>query len=437
METETETTSADEVADLPPRPLWRNRDYLILWVGGAISTLGAQASALALPLLILATTGSPAQAGLVGALRGLPYVLFGLPAGGLVDRWDRKRVMVLCDAGRALALASIPLALALGRLTAVQLYAVTFVDGTLFIFFGRAETPALRRVVSTAQLPAALAQGQATSAAAGLVGPALGGALFGLGRALPFLVDAASYAASAAALLCVRGRFQEERGADRGALRAAIGAGLRWLWAEPVVRRLLWVADGVNLLYGGWALLLIALARRLGAPDAAIGLIFAGGGAGTILGALLAPRAQRRFTVGQLMVGLAWLFALTWPLYALAPTPLALGLVNALVFSFVPIFNGTQFGYRLLLVPDALQGRVNSVFRLVTFGGQTLGLLLMGALLEWRGPVATVWILSGPQVALALLTMLSGPLRRAGRLAATSNGPHSARHRRPHDAPTD
>lgn len=417
MNAVTDTTRDESTIHHTPRSLWHNRDYLLLWSGQAVSAFGTQTSGLALPLLILAVTGSPAQAGLLGALRGLPYVLFGLPAGALVDRWDRKRVMVLCDLGRALAFASIPVALATGRLTAAQLYAVSFIEGTLFIFFGLAETASLPRVVPKAQLPAAIAQGEATYAAASLVGPSLGGALFGLGRALPFVVDAVSYAASVVSLFFIRTRLQAERVATRRALRAEIGEGMRWLWQQPVVRLLMWLNGGVNLLYGGWSLLLIGLAQRQGASAATIGLIFSSGGVGTILGALLAPYVQRRFTVGQIMVGIAWIFALTWPPYALAPTPLALGIVNAIGFLFVPIYIGAQFSYRLVLVPDALQGRVNSVFRLVTFGSQALGFLLMGALLQWYGPVATVWITFIPQVALALLTTLSARLRRAGRIA--------------------
>src|SRR5262245_61063024 len=99
-----------------PLPLWRNRNYLLLWSGQAISSVGGEASQLAFPLLVLAVTNSPIQAGIAGALRALAYLFFGLPAGALVDRWDRKRVMILCDAGRALALGSIPLALALDHL---------------------------------------------------------------------------------------------------------------------------------------------------------------------------------------------------------------------------------------------------------------------------------------------------------------------------------
>ena len=107
-------------AQPPPPPrrrasLWRNRDYLLLWSGQAVSSAGTQVSGIAFPLLVLAITGSPAQAGLACAPCALPYLIFSLPVGALIDRWDRKRVMILCDAGRAIALGSIPVALALGR----------------------------------------------------------------------------------------------------------------------------------------------------------------------------------------------------------------------------------------------------------------------------------------------------------------------------------
>src|SRR5215472_15751853 len=110
MSSQPELSSALPEPTLPshPLPLWRNPDYLLLWGGQIISEIGSRASLLAFPLLMLALTGSPAQAGLLGALRGLPYLLFCLPAGALIDRWNRKRVMLLSDAGRALALGSIP-----------------------------------------------------------------------------------------------------------------------------------------------------------------------------------------------------------------------------------------------------------------------------------------------------------------------------------------
>src|SRR5947209_7686412 len=120
---------ADAIQPRARRPisLWRNHDFLLLWGGQVVSATGSQVSLLAFPWLILAISGSPAQAGLIAAIRSIPYILFGLPAGALVDRWNRKRVMILCDTGRALALGSIPIAFALGHLTTLQLYIVSFI----------------------------------------------------------------------------------------------------------------------------------------------------------------------------------------------------------------------------------------------------------------------------------------------------------------------
>src|SRR5579885_3013144 len=143
-----DTAETQEVITTRPKPLWRNRDYLLLWSGQAISSVGSSASELALPLLILSITHSPAQAGFAGALRSLAYLLLGLPAGALIDRWDRKRLMIFCDAGRALALGSIPLALALNHLAMAQLYLVSLIEGTLYVFFSLAESAALPRVVA-------------------------------------------------------------------------------------------------------------------------------------------------------------------------------------------------------------------------------------------------------------------------------------------------
>src|SRR5262249_19257432 len=153
------------------------------WGGQLISAVGSQVSQLAFPLLILAVTGSPAQAGLLGAMRGLAYVLFGVPAGAYVDRGDRKRVVIVSDKVRALSVRSIPLALAFGRLTLLQLYLVTFLEGTFFIFFGLAESACLPRIVRKEQLPAAVAANEFTYSFSSLIGPAISGALFAIGRA--------------------------------------------------------------------------------------------------------------------------------------------------------------------------------------------------------------------------------------------------------------
>src|SRR5205085_455910 len=146
-------------------PLFRNRDYMLLWGGQVVSTLGSSASNVIYPLLILAITDSPAAAGIGAALAHVPYLLFSLPAGALIDRWDRKRVMILCDAGRALTVASIAAALWLDVLSVRQLYAAAFIEGSFFVFFNIAEVAALPRVVPKDQLPQAAAQNEAACAA--------------------------------------------------------------------------------------------------------------------------------------------------------------------------------------------------------------------------------------------------------------------------------
>ncbi len=155
---------------------------MLLWSGQLISVLGSRISQISLPLLILALTRSPAQAGTVAALLGLPYLLFGLLAGVLIDRWDRKRTMLACEAINGTATATIPLALWTGHFSMPQLYLVALVTGTAFVFFNVAEIAALPSIVTAGQLPVAVGQNQATFSVGGVVGPPLAGLLFQLAR---------------------------------------------------------------------------------------------------------------------------------------------------------------------------------------------------------------------------------------------------------------
>jgi len=410
----------------PARPasLWHNRDFLLLWSGQIVSAIGSQVSLLAFPWLILAVTGSPAQAGLIAAMRTLPYILFGLPAGALIDRWNRKRVMILCDTGRALALLSIPFAFACGWLTAVQLYLVSFIEGTLFLFFGLAEAAALPRVVSQEQLSGATAQNEFVYSISGLLGPSFSGILYAIGNAMPFLADAVSYVVSVCSLLFIKTPFQQERtaaprvgGRFIARLWTEILDGMHWLWHHAVIRFLAVLVSGFDLCGAGYVLIVLVLAQQQHASKLATGLILSSGGIGSILGALIAGPLARRFRVGQLMIIASWLLALTWLPFAFAPNPVVLGLIVASAFIVVPIHASVQYGYRLASIPDKLQGRVNSIYRVVLFGCQSVGLLLTGVLLQAIGPVLTVLLLFVPQVILALAATLHKPLRNAPRLS--------------------
>ncbi len=397
----------------PPRSLWHNRDYMLLWSGQLVSSVGSQVSQLAFPLLILALTHSPAQAGLAGALRALPYLIFSLPAGALIDRWDRKRVMILSDIVRGLALGSIPLAFALGHLTIIQLYIVSTLEGTFFVFFNIAEAACLPRVVPKVQLPAATAQNQATDGITALAGPSLGGVLYAFGSAIPFLTDAISYIASVVSLFFIKTRFQEIRTAARRNLWVEIWEGLRWLWQQPLIRFIAILTGAWNLVSSGYTLIVIVLAQSMHASSLLIGIIFAISGLGAILGAIVAPYFQRRFTFGQVIIASTWFGALGIALFLIAPNLLMLGIVAFFSFISGPIYNVVQFSYRSALIPDTLQGRVNSVFRLIAFGGQPIGYALIGWLLQSTGVFKTILYCSIFLVLFAILATINTHVRHA------------------------
>ena len=396
-----------------PVSLWRNRDYLLLWGGQLVSTVGSGISQIAYPLLTLAITHSPAQAGLVGAVRALSYILFVLPAGALLDRWDRKRVMVYCDIGRALCLVSIPLTYILGILGIVQICIVAFVSGSLGVFFDIAELACLPQVVTKEQLPEALGRWQASAGVMNLIGPPFGGILFALRAFLPFLFDAISYIASVCSLLFIRVPFQERREVKTRNLRAEIAEGVQWLWHQPLLRAMAFLTSA-NIFFGaGSTLIGIVIAQSYHASDAIIGLIFSAAGLGGILGSALAGRVLRRFSFAQVVLSVLWLYALLWFPMVLLPTPFWLGVISFLLAFIGPFYSISHIGRRLAMTPDALQSRVNSSSRLISLGSSPLGQAFVGLLLQYSDTRMTVIILVIGQVILASGAMLLPAIRHS------------------------
>ncbi len=407
-----------EYAMQPAPPLWKNRDYLLLWSGQTVSIIGTQVSSIAFPLLVLALTNSPIQAGLVAAAQTLPYLLFTLPAGALVDRWDRKRTMIVCNGVSGLALASVAVALPLGALTIAQIAGVSFVVGACSVFFGLAEAGALPRVVPKEQLAAAVAQNQMQYSLGGIIGPPLGGALYSASHLLPFAADAGSYAVSGASLVAVRAQLQGERDGARRSLRAEIAEGLSWLWKHPLIRYMAFLTGAINFGTTGYVLIIVVLAKEQGASPALTGAIFAVGGVLGALGAGIGAFIQRRASFGRAIIGTTWYFALSYALYAVAGIPALLMVVVAFSLLFGPTYDIVQYTYRIAIIPDMLQGRVNSVFRLISWGVRPLGFALTGLLLERAGGVTTVLIISGWLALVALVTTFNRHVREVPALNA-------------------
>jgi predicted MFS family arabinose efflux permease len=280
--------------------------------------------------------------------------------------------------------------------------------------FNIAEVAALPRVVPKAQLPQAAAQNEAAFGVANIVGPSFGTLLFQtLGRAAPFVADAVSYLVSVFTLVLIRTQFRPSKSSAVVNLRAEILEGLRWLWRQPLIRYMAFLTGGVNLAHAGTGLIIIVLAQELGARPVDIGLIFSIGGIGAVLGSLVGGQVQKRFSFGQVIVCLMWVDAVLFPLYALAPAYLLLGVVFALMDFVGPVYNVVQFSYRLALIPDALQGRVNSSFRLLAFGMMPIGAALTGFLIERVGATVTVMAFTLWFVLLAIMTTLNRHVREA------------------------
>ena len=406
--------SKADAATAPSVPLWRQREYMLLWSGQLLSNVGAQASGIIYPILILALTGSPLLASWATALRMIPYLLLSLPVGALIDRWDRRRVMLVCHAARFAAVLSVPVAMALNHLVVAHIYLVAIVEGALHVFFNIAETAALPRVVPPEQLPQATAQNQAGFAAAAIVGPAVGSALYqAVGRGFPFIVDAVSHLLGAIAVWRLRGSFAPARARQSRPLRAEVAEGMRWLWGQRVVRDMALVTSVLNGINAALPLLLIVLAQERGASAAQIGLVFSLGGIGAIFGALLGGAMARRLSFGHAILLSVAVRAACIPLLLLCPGPWTLGAVYALASLFGPLYDVVQFSYRIALIPDPLQGRVNSSFRLFAFLLNPVGAAACGWLLEHGGSAWTAGVFGALCVALALAVRWDRAIRDA------------------------
>ncbi len=402
----------------PVPPLYRNRDFVLLWAGSAVSILGSNVSNVAYPLLVLALTGSATDAGLAGFVSLLPQLLFQLPAGALVDRFDRKRMMIYCDILCALVLSTLVAALLFGRLTLPHILVVGFLEGTFAVCYRLAAAAAVPNVVDASQLPLALARNEARRRGAAMLGKPLGGILFGLGRAVPFVFDIVSYAISVLTLGLIRKDFQVQRDpASRRPRAAEFTEGAVWLWRQPFLRATTLLIAGSNLLFQGLFLTVIVIANNHGASPATVGFMLGIIAVGGVLGSLVAPAAARRLSLKTVVIGANWVWLLLVPLLAVVDEPLLLGAVFGAMAFVGPLWNVGTSAYQLAVTPDHLQGRVLAAAGMIAFGAVPLGSLIGGFLLGWVGATTTVWLFALWMAALALATVISPSVRSAPDLA--------------------
>ncbi|MEU5993846.1 MFS transporter [Spirillospora sp. NPDC047418] len=404
--------TAGPAGEPSPPPLRRNRDFLLLWSGAAASLLGTRVSAISYPLLVVFLTGSGAAAGVVGFAALLPNLLVQLPAGALADRWDRKRLMTACNGGAALAVGSVAVALAFGRLWLPHLVVAAFVESSLTIFYKQAERGAVRNLVPPSQLSAALAQNEARGRAAGLLGQPLGTAIYGLAHWSPTTFTALSHVFGMCGLLFIRKDLQRPARTRPKGILGPIRQGIAWVWGQRFLRTVMVVIAGSNLLFQGISLALAYLVEHDGElSKAAFAVILAARGAGGVLGAATGPLWMRWLTMRAIVIwgNIAW--AVLMPLIAVVRDPIALGAIFIAISVVAGTFNVVGGVYLVRTTPDRMQGRAGSVMDLLGSGLSALGPLVTGFALDAWGARATVLGLGTAMICLALATAASPAIR--------------------------
>jgi len=395
--------------------LWRHRDFLLLWGGQTVSEVGSQITVLAMPLVAVVVLHATAlQVGLLAATQTAAYLLVSLPAGALVERMGKRRVMVWSDLGRLAAIGSVPLAAAAGALSLGLLYAVALASSVLSVFFSVAYPAYLPTLLEREQLMDGNGKLGASQSVAQLAGPGLGAALVGVfGAASAMAADAASFLASAGGLLAIRAkepRAAETRAKadidsnpdtdlDHGArpgLREQMRGGLAYVRREPILLRgVLWSGSANFFVVMVESLGPLFLVRDLHLRAGYVGLLLGLGAVGGVVGGLASGRLARQlgsarvcwlsmtvFSLPGLLIPAAGpgvrvlLFALGWISWTFSATVCAVSLLS----------------YRQTTCPPELLARVGATSRWITWGTLPLGAVVGGVLGTAIGLRPTLWI---------------------------------------------
>ena len=411
-----DASEADE-AEAPPRanhrsvtPLTENRDFKVLLTSQGISSLGDAVSFTALPLLVLALTGSGFAMGIVGAVQTLPDLVFGMIAGALADRSDRKRMMLLADLGRAVLTALIPISIALGGPTMAVILLVAAPLSILRSFFLASYTASVPAVVGRGQIGRANSYFEAIYSVGFIVGPAIAGVLAStIGPGPTLGIDAVSFAFSAIGLFFVRRDLRAPVERLRGPLLKEIREGIDYIAGDPTLRSAILFWGAVSILTAPLvSALAVHITRDLGYPPSILGLVLTAYGVGTVVGALVSARRGTRGSVAPFLLGGTLVTAAA--LIVLAVTPevpvmVVVAIASGVAQSMVLL---TYLTLRTVYSPDALLGRIGSTARTISLGLQPIGLLVGGALIDLTSGSTTIALMG---ISIALVSLVFAPVR--------------------------
>ena len=398
---------------------WRNRGFLKLWAGQTVSEVGTSITQIALPTVaVFQLHAGPFELGLLAAFSRLPFPILALPIGVWIDQLPRRRVMILADVGRMLALASIPIVATLGTLTLVQLYIVAAVTGLLTIFFDLAYLSYVPALVGRENLGDANAKLQTSLSVSEVAGPGLGGLLIqALGAGQAIAVDAASYLVSFASVFWIGGPDPSpDRAVRTTSAFGELKEGVAHVFKQPLLRSMiLTMGSAIAMGHITDPNVYPFFYRTLNLSPGTVGLVLSIGGLGGIAGAIVSRRVAARFGPGWTIGVCGAVVGLSFMLLTTAQYGHAIPIVVAsfVIISFIDtIYNVTQVSLRQILTPDRLQGRMNSVFRTAYWGAWPIGSVVGGYLGSTLGPVPAI-LIGGAGFAVLSLSALLTPLRTA------------------------
>ena len=397
----------------------RSPAFRRFWIAQSISFLGSEVSLLALPLIAVVTLGAtPTQMGILTALGYAPFLVIGLQAGVWVDRMQRRPILIWSDLVTAALLVTIPVAAIFGVLRIEQMYGLALVVGGINVVSSVAHQSFMPSLVARAELQDANARLEASSSFATIVGPSVAGALVQVLTApIAILVDAASFVVSAVLLRTVQVDEPPPLPPDESpGMRGQVMEGLRLVVRHPLLRPIFSCGATHNFFRRMIeALFVLYAVRELGLDPLALGLVFAAGGPGALLGAAVAVPLARRIGLGRTIVSMQVLTGIACLAAPVAGGPpwLIIGILATGQFLLGiarPIFNISQLSLRQAITPDRLQGRVNATMRFIMWGVTPAGALVGGLLGSAIGLRETL-LVAGIGVLLAFAWVAASPVR--------------------------
>ena len=410
--------------------LRKSPNFVWLWTGQTISVVGSQLSGLALPVFAVTVLGvTEAQLGLLGTFDNAAFLVFALLAGAWVDRWVKRRVMIVADLIRMVAVAAIPTLYFMGVFQFWHLLVLGAIIGTATVFFDVASQSIIPILFKDEQIGAANSAIETSSQVAGIGGPSLVGWLLLFLKA-PFLLlaDAVSFLVSALTLSVIRDKEVPKPTEDRRPLREEIAEGLKFVWNQPLIRRISFTTATSNL-FNSLAMVLfpIFILRYLDISVGVWGLMMSVASVGGLLGAMSASKLMKLIGEGQLIVYSAvasGLVFLVIPIVAFLPHDLAPWILTVVEFciSFLVLtYNITQVSARQRLCPKPLLGRMNASIRFMVWGVMPIGSLIGGLIGEAYG-VVTALIVGAIGNLFSALWIFFSPLRTMRTMPSAPEG---------------